>query len=561
MDPFVASLADELVATSFRQSPLSAALLGLDEIEGDLDTVSTDEERVLIARYDEVAVAAEQRFTEVRDDGSPRDDLDTLALDHLRLTARARSRRLALPLSGFTVSNYYAAPLASVLSVLPQLPLASSLRQDRYLRRLRALGPYLDSVAGRHRESIGAGLVPTRRGVVAAIAQLDTMAADPELGGVRRHGDELDEGFMVAQDDAIAEVVRPALASYRRCLEDEVLEHGRPDDRCGLSWLPGGDGIYRELIELYTWSHRTGEEVHTVGLELIDRLKVEFAEIGARLWGTSDFDAIRDRILTDGSLHFDTSEEILATAIAAVRHAEEVAPKWFGIVPREPCAVSPIPDALASGSAVAYYYGGALDGSRPGTYFVNTTKPQQRNRHVAESIAYHEAVPGHHFQLTIAQELSGSHLVFRVTRDVANAEGWGLYSERLADEMGLYTDDVSRLGMLTTDAMRAARLVVDTGLHALGWSRQQAIDWMTENVPIAEIEIVQEIDRYIVSPGQALAYMFGRIEIERCRNGAASALGDAFDLRAFHDMVLTTGPVALPALTSAVQRWIARLRA
>jgi uncharacterized protein (DUF885 family) len=475
MDPPVELLADALLATSFRHSPLNAAMLGLDEVDGDLDPISSEEELVLVERYEGIAASAEDSFEALA--ATPIDgDLDRLALDHIRLTARAKARRLRLPLAGFTVSNYYAAPLANALAVLPQLPLQSAARQDRYLRRLRALAPYLEAVAQRHREAAAIGLVPTRRGVLAAIAQLDAMAADPELGGVRRHDDGLDDTFTAAQDLAISEAVRPALALYRSCLSDELLELGRPDDACGLSWLPGGADIYRQLIEQFTWSARSGEEVHAVGLELIERLKEEFAEVGGRLWGTTDFDAIRDRILTDASLHFDTSEEILATAIEAVRRAESVAPEWFGLVPHEPCTVSPIPEALATGSAVAYYYGGALDGSRPGTYFVNTTKPEQRNRHVAESIAYHEAVPGHHFQLTIAQEMTGSHLVFRVTRDVANSEGWGLYSERLADEMGLYSDDIARLGMLTTDAMRAARLVVDTGLHALGWSRQQAID-------------------------------------------------------------------------------------
>ena len=176
---------------------------------------------------------------------------------------------------------------------------------------------------------------------------------------------------------------------------------------------------------------------------------------------------------------------------------------------------------------------------------------------MSEAVAYHEAVPGHHFQLTIGQEITDSHLVHTVFIDVANAEGWGLYSERLADEMGLYSDDVALLGMLSTDAFRAARLVVDTGLHALGWSRQRAIDWMSDNVPISTVEIVAEIDRYISMPGQALSYMVGRLEIQECRRMATEALGERFDVRAFHNLLLSTGPVPLPALHAAVDRWIA----
>jgi uncharacterized protein (DUF885 family) len=175
---------------------------------------------------------------------------------------------------------------------------------------------------------------------------------------------------------------------------------------------------------------------------------------------------------------------------------------------------------------------------------------------MAEAVAFHEAVPGHHFQLTIAQEESG-HVVFSVFGDTASAEGWGLYAERLADEMGLYSGDLARLGMLSTDAWRAARLVVDTGLHALGWSRQEAIDWMASHVPMSQLEVESEVDRYIVMPGQALSYMVGRLELESLRRGASERLGERFVVRDFHDLVLRTGPVALPALRSAVDRWIA----
>jgi uncharacterized protein (DUF885 family) len=195
-----------------------------------------------------------------------------------------------------------------------------------------------------------------------------------------------------------------------------------------------------------------------------------------------------------------------------------------------------------------------------GTYFVNTTSPDQRFRHMSEDIAFHEAVPGHHFQLTIAQELSDTHLAQRIFTDVATAEGWGLYAERLADEMDLYSGDLDRLGMLSADAWRAARLVVDTGLHAFGWSRQAAIDWMFSHVPLSALEVEAEVDRYIAMPGQALSYMVGRMAIEACRREATDELGAAFDVRRFHDLVLTSGPVPIPALEAAVRRWIASQR-
>jgi len=209
--------------------------------------------------------------------------------------------------------------------------------------------------------------------------------------------------------------------------------------------------------------------------------------------------------------------------------------------------------------AAAYYLPGAIDGSRAGTYFLNTSKPEERHRYVAEDIAFHEAVPGHHFQLTIAMESKNLPPARRVLYDTACAEGWGLYSERLADEMGLYSDDLARMGLFAADSWRASRLVVDTGLHALGWTRQQAVDWMVEHTPLPQMEIASEVDRYISYPGQALAYMVGRRELVRLRIMAAAALGAKFDLRQFHDLVLRTGILPLPALARTVERWVDRI--
>ena len=201
---------------------------------------------------------------------------------------------------------------------------------------------------------------------------------------------------------------------------------------------------------------------------------------------------------------------------------------------------------------------GAIDGSRQGTYFLNTSKPTERHRYAAEDIAFHEAVPGHHFQLTVAMESADLAPARRVLYDTACAEGWGLYAERLADEMGLYSDDVARMGLFAADSWRASRLVVDTGLHALGWSRQEAVDWLAAHTPMPRMEVESEVDRYISFPGQALAYMVGRREIVRLREMAAGRLGTAFDLKQFHDHVLRAGILPLAALARAVERWVDR---
>jgi uncharacterized protein (DUF885 family) len=218
--------------------------------------------------------------------------------------------------------------------------------------------------------------------------------------------------------------------------------------------------------------------------------------------------------------------------------------------------VAPVPEVEEAGMTTAYYMPGALDGSRSGTYYLNTSQPEQRHRYAAEDIAFHEAVPGHHFQLTIAMESTDLAPARRVLSDTACAEGWGLYSERLADEMGLYSDDLARMGLFAADSWRASRLVVDTGLHALGWSRAVAVDWMVEHTPLPRLEVEAEIDRYISFPGQALAYMVGRREIVGLRATAAESLGERFDLRGFHDLLLRVGMLPLPALARTVERWV-----
>jgi uncharacterized protein (DUF885 family) len=284
---------------------------------------------------------------------------------------------------------------------------------------------------------------------------------------------------------------------------------------------------------------------------------VEYREIGGRVFGVATEQEVFERLRTDPALRWTSADELLDAARAAIERAKAEAPKWFGRLPSQDCEVRPVPDDEAPGAAGAYYMPPALDGSRPGIYYANTYEVENRFRQACEATAFHEAVPGHHFQLTIAMELDELPLLRRLSAPNAYAEGWGLYTERLAREMGLYSDDVALLGMLTLDSMRAARLVVDTGLHAKGWSKQQALDYMQQNTPMAAVEIESEVDRYIAEPGQALAYMVGRLEILRIRAEAEAALGDRFDIRAFHDTVLGNGGLPLGVLDEVVKDWVA----
>jgi uncharacterized protein (DUF885 family) len=238
----------------------------------------------------------------------------------------------------------------------------------------------------------------------------------------------------------------------------------------------------------------------------------------------------------------------------SLRAAEAAVPRWFGRVPRTPCEVVPMPPHEQEHSTIAYYREPSASTGRPGRYYINTWAPRTRPRYEAEALAFHEAVPGHHLQIAIAQELTDLPAFRRHADVTAFIEGWGLYTERLADEMGLYAGDLDRIGMLSFDAWRACRLVVDTGMHAFGWSRGRAIAFMAEHSALALNNITNEVDRYLGWPGQALAYKIGQLELRRLRADAEAALADRFDIRAFHDALLGHGALPLAVVREAVAR-------
>jgi uncharacterized protein (DUF885 family) len=283
--------------------------------------------------------------------------------------------------------------------------------------------------------------------------------------------------------------------------------------------------------------------------------------LGAKVLGTSDLKEIHQRLRSDPKLHFQTGDEVKAKAAEALARAKAAIPKWFGILPKADCEVVPMGEHEQKNSTIAYYRQPATDGSRPGRYYINTYAPETRPRYEAEALAWHEAIPGHHLQLAIAQELKGLPEFRKHTGVTAFVEGWGLYTERLGDEMGLYSSDLDRIGILSFDGWRACRLVVDTGMHAKGWSRQQAIDYMIDNTALAQNNIVNEVDRYIAWPGQALAYKLGQLEILRLREEAKKKLGARFDIRKFHDAVLENGAVALEPLRHSVEAYEQRAAA
>ncbi len=544
-------LAAELLASTLDADPLTGSLYGFPGYDNLLPDFGTEAEAAQARALDSIA----RRSAETPTDGLEESEFQTL--DFVRCMARGMADATTVPTIEFTICDTFAAPVGAVFNVLPKLQLDTEERREGYLTRMHLLPWLLETAAQRHRDGAAGGRTAVARLVDSAVAQLDVMLEDPALGGIARP-DQDDVTFAASLAQVVADVVRPALSAYREALRNEILPTARDDQHPGICFLPGGEQMYAILARLHTSMTYSPDELHATGRHIVEEVHEELKETAQRLWNTTDITDIFDRLSNDPSLRYESREEMLEHARRVVAAAEAEAPSWFAVVPDQPCVVEPVPEAEEAGMAAAYYMPGAIDGSRNGTYYLNTSKPEERHRYASEDIAFHEAVPGHHFQLTIAMESADLVPARRVLYDTACAEGWGLYSERLADEMGLYSDDLSRMGLFVADAWRASRLVVDTGLHAMGWTRDQAVDWMTEHTPLPRIEVESEVDRYIAYPGQALAYMVGRREIVRLRSDVAEQLGTRFDLRAFHDLVLRAGILPLPALAGIVERWTAR---
>jgi uncharacterized protein (DUF885 family) len=434
--------------------------------------------------------------------------------------------------------------------------------------RWHAVGKHLDDMRANLREAADDGLVAAAKPVermVDLLAKLESGSVDDWK--LASPADALPEDWSesdrAAVRDAILEganeVAIPAFARYRETLERHIAPIARPNDQPGLAHVPGGEQAYRDLIRVHTTLALTPEEIHATGLAEIERIDSEFVELGGRVLGTKDLVSTLAALRDDARLRFDTADEVFDVAKRSLKRATAAIHDWFGRLPAAACVVVPVPDHSAEHQTIAYYSWPALDGSRPGRYYINLHAPTTRPRYEAEALAFHEAIPGHHLQIAVAQELEGLPAFQRVLGSTAFSEGWGLYTERLSDEMGLYSSDMDRFGILSYDAWRAGRLVVDTGMHALGWTRQQAIDFLAEHSALAPNNIENEVDRYIVWPGQALAYKIGQLEILRLRELASQRLGARFEIKDFHDTVLGAGAISLPALRGLVGAWLDEL--
>ena len=508
--------------------------------------------------------AAVHRFEEIRGvlASLPADADPEVALTKAALTQALDDRLtfLAADARAYTVDAMNG-PQTSFMDIPSFQPLRNPDDGEAMLSRWWAMGPWVDQQVAQLRRGMGEERTPVAGSVRRVIAQLDDLAVRPfedwpllaplaaEHAG---WSDGAWRAFEVALAGAVRDGLRPAFARYRTFLADEALPRARDEVHVGICHLPGGTETYARVARAHTTVDRSPREIHEIGLAEIARIDAEIIEVGGRVLGTRDLPATLAALRGDPSVHFTTGEEIVAVAEASLARAVDAIPAWFGRLPRARCEVVRMQAHEEQHSTIAYYREPPQDASRPGRYYINTYAPETRPRYEAEALAFHEAVPGHHLQVAIGQELGHLPAFRRHSETTAFVEGWGLYAERLSDEMGLYSGDLDRIGMLSYDAWRASRLVVDTGMHALAWSRAQAIDFMAAHAALALNNIANEVDRYIGWPGQALAYKIGQLEIRSLRSDAESALGASFDIRRFHDAVLGRGALPLSVLRNSV---------
>ncbi|WP_232679643.1 DUF885 family protein [Nocardioides sp. R-C-SC26] len=545
---------DDLAATFWddflRARPTEAHLLGdyrfanayerADRASEDADVAALRDVSARAAALDDATLDAAGRLT--------RDVLAHSAASYADVAETRLAEIDADPIFG---------PQVEVPIVLPMLNLPDRDVAAAMADKLRGVAQNYRDRIERLREGLAAGRTPAAFAVADSVEQLDaqlasTLADSPVVAALPAPPESMSTSDAEAWREQMTGVGRvallPAMADYRDALRDVVLPRGRSDERCGLGAIPDGDRAYATMLRFSTTTDLTAQQIHDLGVEQVARLAEEYRALGPAVVGSDDLATIFDAMRHDPALHFTDGQQMVTASEVAMARAWEAMPAWFEVLPQAPCAVQ----GTESGPK-AFYFPPSADGSRGGTFFINTDDPGSWGTFELESMAFHEGIPGHHLQLTIAAELAGVPEFRKHLHNNAYAEGWGLYTERLADEMGLYSGPIDRIGMLAADSMRACRLVVDTGLHALGWSRDQAVRYMVENSPLAEAMVRPEIDRYICTPGQATSYMVGRLEIQRIRAAAEARQGARFDIRAFHSAVLDNGSLPLGVLDEVVR--------
>lgn len=441
---------------------------------------------------------------------------------------------------------------------------------ENWIARLESFPVYMEQTLALMKEGKARGLVWSRQVLTRVPAQIDKqIVASAEQSpfyapfrapALTKNVSESEQTAL--KNRAVKAIEEKVIPSYRKLkdyFEKEYLPAAYP--QAGIWQMKNGDKIYEFLARDYTTTAMTPKEIHETGLREVARIRAEMEKIKTQVGFKGTLPEFFNYLRTDAKFFYKTPEELLNAYRAVTRRVDPELVKVFRTFPRMPYGVVPIPDNIAPDTTTAYYNSPAADGSRPGLYYVNLYKPEMRPKWEMMALSIHEAVPGHHFQIALQQELGEMPNFRKFGGYTAFIEGWGLYSESLGDEMGLYGDPYDKFGQLTYEMWRAVRLVVDTGMHYYKWDRQKAIDFFKENAAKTDQDIVNEIDRYISDPGQALAYKIGELKIKEMRGRATAELGAKFDVKEFHDVVLLSGAVPLDVFEKNVTEWIAKKKA
>jgi uncharacterized protein (DUF885 family) len=543
-------LADRFHQRWLEQNPFAATMYGIpgyDDLVPDESAEGAQAWRAEVAQFLREADAIAP---------GPLTPAEAVTRDCTREAAAQELAVIDMARAEYTVTAMQYAGPAVLLALAARTVLVDPAAAEAYLTRLRRSGAWLDQIGERLRAGARRGRLPVAplveqavtwaEGVLAAPVPAPVLAPQPPTGwpGAAAWEEE--------RRTAAAEVIKPALVRWVATIR-ELLPRARPSEQAGLVHLPGGRDDYAQAVRIYTTLPLHPEELHQTGLDHIAALEAQAVKLGAGL-GLSGLDQVFGA-LRDSAGSMPPADAIRAAAVA-VRRAEARAAEFFPQPLPPPCAVTPMPEVVAVSGAAPHYTPPRLDGGRPGTFWFNTERPTAGTGWDIEVVAFHEAVPGHHLQLSRLQLLTDLPALQRQRSLPVFSEGWGLYAEQLAEEAGLYADDRGLLGSVSTSLMRAARLVVDTGLHFYGWSRERALEFLAGHVPMPREFLADEVDRYVVMPGQALAYLTGKLEIIRIREEAQRRLGPAFSLPAFHAAVLDHGSLPMPTLARSIAGWL-----
>ena len=540
-------VADEYLEAMLERFPETATYYSLPGARhDDLYDNSLDAQAAWQARED-------AWLRELEEIGTPTDigsrDWVTFGILHEQLAGSITSRvcRNALWQASSVTAWHTALPFVFDLQ-----PIETPEQRDQALQRLGKVARYVDTEVTNLRTGLELGYSAPRITVATVPDEMRALLKDnnPFIGMTTRIDDA---EFAAAVRKIFAEQIAPAIERFAQFIDKEYLPAAR--EEIALSFNPDGAECYPTLVRFFATVSPTADEMHKLGLEQIARIRAEMQAIIDEHFGGGEIEAFLQSLNIDPQYTFRSEAEVLQYSVGALDAVRDKMPEVFGLLPRADVLIKPYPAYRESGTGE--YHSSSEDGTRPGIYYIAVVEPENRSRAIQQSVLYHETYPGHHLQGAIALELGDRvHPLARYLWNSGYGEGWALYSERLADELALYDSPLDRMGMLSDQGARAARLVIDSGLHTKGWTRQRAVEYMLANTAWPPVDIQSEINRYISWPGQANSYMLGMLEIRRLRTLAEARLGDDFDIRQFHDRVLENGAITLPMLEAAVSAWI-----